>query len=114
MEVMTLSNLKQFGLHRRFDANFRFCKRRQRRLTERLTAGVSRALTTVLLHGRELLIRLAEFPHAAARRQVRRVPPIRLAAPREPPLKELLLVVLLLHGQNVIVPCILYVDVNFR
>ena len=68
-----------------------------RSLTKRLTAGVTRTLTTVLLHGGELLVRLAELPHAAAGREAWRVPPVRLAPSGEPPLQELLLIVLLLH-----------------
>lgn len=72
----------------------------RRRLTKRLTAGVSGTLTTVLLHGGQLLIRLAELPHAAARGQAWGVAPIRLAPTREAPLQELLLVVLLLRRRK--------------
>lgn len=67
------------------------------RLTESLAAGVTRTLTAVLVNGGELLVRLAELPHAAARRQARRVAPVRLTPPGEASLQELLLVVLLLR-----------------
>lgn len=67
------------------------------RLTESLAAGVTRTLTAVLVNGGELLVRLAELAHAAARGQARRVAPVRLAAPGEAPLEEVLLVVLLLR-----------------
>ena len=65
--------------------------------TQGLTAGVAGALSAVLLHGGQLLVRLAQLAHAAAGGQAGGVAPVRLAAPRETPLKILLLVVLLLH-----------------
>lgn len=67
------------------------------RLTESLAAGVTRTLTAVLVNGRELLIRLAKFPHTAAWRQAWRIAPVRLTPPREASLQELLLAVLLLR-----------------
>lgn len=67
------------------------------RLTKSLAAGVTRTLTAVLVNGRELLVRLAKFPHTAAWRQAWRVTPIRLTTPGEASLQELLLVVLLLR-----------------
>lgn len=65
-------------------------------LTESLAAGVPRTLTAVVVYGGELLVRLAKFPHTAARRQAWRVAPVRLTPPGESSLQELLLVVLLL------------------
>lgn len=69
-------------------------------LTECLAAGVTWTLAAVLLHGGQLLIRLAELPHAAARRQAWRVAAVRLAAAWKTPLQELLLVVLLLQKRR--------------
>lgn len=66
-------------------------------LTKSLAAGVTRTLTAVLVNGGELLVRLAKFPHTAARRQAWRIAPVRLTPPGEASLQELLLVVLLLR-----------------
>ena len=68
--------------------------------TERLTAGVAGALPAVLLQGGQLLLRLAELAHAAAGREARGLATVRLAAPREAPLEELLLVVVRLYGNK--------------
>lgn len=70
------------------------------RLTESLAAGVSRTLTAVVVYGGELLVRLAKFPHTAARRQAWRVAAVRLTPPGEASLQELLLVVLLLRQSH--------------
>lgn len=66
-------------------------------LTESLAAGVPRTLAAVVVYGGELLVRLAKFPHTAARRQAWRVAPVGLTPPGESSLQELLLVVLLLR-----------------